>query len=334
MTAAPAPATDDAPPAPVNVYTEPAFLQLVADVYHAGRACRVRDFAIDCGVYRLLEVEGVPQTTQRFIDLHESLGPQPLRRPALPRLARLEGVAAQAVPLERFKQQAGGDALEGAPTVQWDGFRTWADYLALLQARRMTAEDLRRGRRLQEHFPDLEFAADDRRADVLPMAFEWKTGRDLALGREPVFADARHVRFFEALRERGMLRASTLRGGGRPLALWLGAVHDGRWSGWIFAFNPDAALARYSLGQQLLYRMLEHSHGEGHREFDFSIGMEPYKLKFATHVRPIGMAGRPSPAQRAGTAMRHWLVRHPRLHETARALRRRISPAMPARAGA
>ena len=71
------------------------------------------------------------------------------------------------------------------------------------------------------------------------------------------------------------------------LAVSLGAVHRRRWTGWVCAFNPDDGLHKYSPGRQLLHQMLESSYRAGHREFDFSIGMDAYKLDFATHVRPI-----------------------------------------------
>jgi hypothetical protein len=317
------------PLAPINLYSEPAFLGVVADVYHAGRPCRVRDYVVGDEVFRLLEVDGVGAlTSQRFIDMHESLGRLHAPGHRLGSLPRLEGVALPAVRLDEFSERPDWRDASGAPTTLWEGFATWADYLALLQSRQGVGEDRRRARRLAERVGPLEFRVDDSDTDVLSTAFEWKSRRDLSLGRADMLADGTHRRFFHELRARGLLRASTLRGGdGQLLALWLGAVHGARWSGWIFGFNPDPALSRFSLGQQLLYPMLEHSYQSGHSEFDFSIGLEPYKLKFATHVRPLAMAGSLAPAERAARAARHWLARHPWWQTQARALRRHISPA-------
>lgn len=320
--------------APANLYADAAFLDVIAATCHPGRDCCIRDFAVAGQVFRLLQVDGrTPLVRQTFIDLHEPLGavPSGLRLPGLP---RLPGVARAPEPFADFQARADGQGADGAPTVTWSAFATWADYLAFAHAGGYVVEDLRRGRRLRERVPDLAFAADDAAADVLATAFDWKGRRDRALSRIDLFADERHRHFFHALRERGLLRASTLRGGGQLLAIWLGAVYRGRWSGWVFAFNPDPALARYSLGQQLLHQMLEHGHGEGHVEFDFSIGAEPYKLKFATHVRPIGLAGQPRLDERALAAARQWLGRHPHLHDAARAVRRRLAPVADATARA
>jgi CelD/BcsL family acetyltransferase involved in cellulose biosynthesis len=48
--------------------------------------------------------------------------------------------------------------------------------------------------------------------------------------------------------------------------------------------------------------MLEQSHKLKHREFDFSVGAEDYKMMYATHVRILGPVGRPALGQR----MRSW----------------------------
>ncbi len=317
---------------PTNLYTDPAFLEVVADVYHAGRACRLRDHTVGDEVFRLIDVDGAgPLVTQTFIDFHEPIGLLPAQAPKLASLPRLAGAARGMQTLDEFRQQPGWEVSEGAPTVLWQEFGSWEDYLALLQSRRVLSEDRRRRRKLGETIGTLEFRAHDDAADVLPTCFDWKSRRDRSLDRHDLFADARNRRFFDELQARGLLRASTLRGGGRLLAIWLGAVHSAHWTGWVFTFNPAPELARFSPGRQLVYAMLEESWRSGHREFDFSIGMEPYKLSFATHVRPIGLAGSPAPMQRAVQVARALLARYPSLHDRARALRRRLAPrALPA----
>ena len=193
----------------------------------------------------------------------------------------------------------------GAPALLWRDFPDWDSYLALLRRRRTLAEDQRRRRRLTQAVGTLHFAPDDLASDVLPTCIAWKSARDREAGRPELFAQPAHQAFFHQLRRHGLLRASTLRDGdGHLLAVWLGAVHRERWTGWVFAFRPEERIARYSPGRQLLYDMLEHSHAEGHREFDFSIGLEPYKLGFATHVRLLGPAGSPTLRERLAAATR------------------------------
>ena len=303
--------------APINLYTDPAFLDVIASVYHAGKKCRVRDYVVDGEIFRLLDVDGIPLTSQRFIDMHEPLGRLRGDAPRLRALPRLEGVGRQMVPLKDYCGIPGWEGSFAAPTLLWADFATWDDYLHY-SWHAMTG-DRRRARRLRESMGEPGFRADDDANDVLPNCFAWKSQRLLSLGHADPFTDPMHQRFFYELRERKMLRASTLRADGQLLAVWLGAVHSNRWSGWNFAFNPD--LARFSPGQQIIPILLELSYREKHSEFDFSIGLEPYKLKFATHVRPIAMAGTPALTQRAAAVARGLLVRHPRLHEQMRALR-------------
>ena len=307
--------------APSTLFTSPEFLDVVAQVYFPGQPARPRDYAVAGRAFRLLTVEGRgPVLNQTFIDMHEPL-PATVGTGRLPKLRRLEYVAQAPVPSASFL--ASPDALLrlGAPTLVWSGFASWDDFLAPLQNRRFFNEDKRRGRRLQALVGDTEYRDDDTHADVLPTCMTWKSGRDRAAQRPDLFAVDANRRFFAELRARGLLRASTLRADGRLLAVWLGAVHGRRWNGWVFAFNPDDSLRKFSLGRQLLYPMLESSFRAGHREFDFSIGMEPYKLDFATHVRPIGPLGALAPRERLATAGRSLLHRHPWWAERARAVK-------------
>ncbi|NNK91472.1 MAG: GNAT family N-acetyltransferase, partial [Acidimicrobiia bacterium] len=121
--------------------------------------------------------------------------------------------------------------------------------------------------------------------------------------------------------------SSTLRADGRLISVWLGFVHDDVWSGWIFAYDPDPAIRKYSAGKQLLHSMLEESHRLGHREFDFSIGDEDYKWFFATHARVLGPVGQPPISERVRTSAREAkrftkqvLARHPKLLDGAASL--------------
>lgn len=303
--------------APVNIYTSPEFLDVIAKVYFPSLRCIPRDYQVNGRTFRLLAVEGrEPVLNQTFVDMHEpvSVLPRALRIPPLP---RLPNVSHGLVSLSDFEHDHAWHNWMGAPTILWDRFPAWDDYLKLLTARRVLPEDQRRGRRLQDALGPVEFTADDRLDDVLPTCFAWKSARDRASARTDLFATEANRHFFTEMRSRGLLQASTLRAGHTLLAIWLGAIYQGRWTGWVFAFNPEPSLKKYSLGRQLLYPMLEHSHRAGHSEFDFSIGMEPYKLNFATHVRPIGPLGIP----RMATVLSRLIQKQPWCHERARMLR-------------
>jgi hypothetical protein len=294
---------------PTNLYASAAFLDAFAKIYFPSRECRVEDFELRGRVFRLLTVDGEPLVQERdFVDMHEPL-PLPAGHANRRKLRLLQGVSHALVEVAHYRDDPARGEFLGAPTTIWSGFGSWDDYLDLLRTRKVLADDRRRNRRLQEALGSLEYTSSDPGSDVLPTCFAWKSTRDRELGRTDLFAQAQHRAFFHELLARGLLRVSTLRAGGRLLAAWLGAVHERRWTGWVFAFNPDPALSKYSLGRQLLYPMLEESYRSGQAEFDFSIGVEPYKLYFATHVRAVAPLGSLPLSQRLRVVARKLLKR-------------------------
>lgn len=277
----------------MNFFASPAYLAVVADVYFGGRSTRVADVRFGGKVLRVLIVDDRQVASEvPFLDYHlplrpEEWGPVERRHAYAPRVA--QGVVSRE---QRHSIPAGFIA---SPYVDWSSFSSYEDYLAQRDdLHHRTIKKHRRFKvRLAEDFGALEFAADDRRRDVLALALEWKSAQFIETGERDLFADACNVRFFEELRDRGLLVASTLRASGRLLSVWLGFVHDGVWSGWIFAYDHDPALRPYSVGHHLMQSMLAYSFASGHREFDHSVGGQDWKWKYATHARLIGPLGIP-----------------------------------------
>jgi CelD/BcsL family acetyltransferase involved in cellulose biosynthesis len=83
----------------------------------------------------------------------------------------------------------------------------------------------------------------------------------------------------------GRLLFSVLLFRGSPLAFHLGFLDEGRLLWYVPAF--DVAYIRHSPGEVLLKLLLEHAIALGCGEFDFGIGEEPYKYRFANHVRRV-----------------------------------------------
>lgn len=269
-----------------SLFSDPDFLTCMADAYFPGRAWQTQVVRVQGQAFRLLSVDGLGLQTQLpFLDYHLPLAQMPAHgvRP----LSHLDGVAGQALPLS----QAAPLSL-GAPVLHWDEFGDWDAYRNLLRERRILAEDERRWRRLEGVAGPLRFTLHDDRPDVMPTVMAWKNARDREAQRPALFDQPGPARFLKAWADAGRLRVSTLRGTGQLLAIWLGCVHQGVWGGWVFCFNPKPELSRCSPGRQLLYPMLRSSLEEGHSAFDFSVGLEPYKLGFATHVKPMARLGR------------------------------------------
>lgn len=312
-----------------SFYTSPAYLALVRDVYFAGHETQVKDVRVQGKVFRLLVVDGDALATEiPFLDYHEPLLPEEAVEPET-RRGFLRWVSSGVVSKKGWKATEHPGA-EPAPYVDFTGFPTFAGYLEHVKSREggsVIKEQERRRRRLAEDVGPLEFQVDDRGDDVFPLAQKWKSQQLRDTGATDWFSVPKNVEFLRLARERGVMKSSTLRAGGRLLSVWMGFQHDGLWSGWVFAFDHDPALKKYSVGQQLLRSMLEESHGLGHRQFDFSIGDEDYKWMYATHARILGPVGvaplRERTVKLAKQQAKRVLGRNPALLETVVRLRKR-----------
>lgn len=280
----------------MNFYASPAYLEAAAEVYFKGRSTAIEDVAFGDAVLRLLVVDGRPVTKLQFLDVH-----QPLAADEVQDSPRKGGYARQVVRgiIPCGEAPSDKDApLDLAPFVDWSGFASFDAYKQWLLSRNkgLIKDRERRGRSLTTNHGKLVFTVDDTADDVLPLTKQWKSDQLRATGHFDFFSVPQTTEFLDALRARGVLVTSTLRAGGRLVSVWIGFIHNGVWSGWVFTYDP--AFRKYSAGHQLLSYMLEESFRRGHREFDFSEGAEDYKMIYATHARLLGDVGRP-PLSRA-----------------------------------
>ncbi len=193
--------------------------------------------------------------------------------------------------------QKGGrqDRYEPAPTVKWDAIASWEDFVA--QRKRIFANTYRCRRKLEREVGQPSFCFQDNREDVLATAMAWKSKQYRATGEVDAFANSQHVALFEALATQKQLQISTMRLGGRLLAVYLGFIFEGRFCAWVAAYDSDYHC--YAPGRQLLHYLLQESFERGHQEFDFLRGNEAYKWKYATHTRLIAELGQPDLSIRA-----------------------------------
>lgn len=308
----------------MNFYASPDYLDTVAAVYFRGRRTRIEDVRIGGDILRLLVVDGHRIITRhQFLDFHQPLLQSDIRGPV--RDGRYAPSVVRGV-IERADWNPGGlQDFELAPYVDWSQFPEYEDYKTwlLTHHRSMVRDRERRARSLAATHGELVFTMDDRQDDVFESAKCWK-GRQLReSGLADYFSPPETMVFLKTLRTKGVLVCSTLRACGRLLSVWIGFVHDRSWSGWIFCYDP--AFRKFSVGHQLLNFMLEESHRLGHREFDFSIGSEDYKMIYATHGRLLGSIGQPPIHQRfLAHAKGELRERSPGLFEAARKLKKRI----------
>jgi hypothetical protein len=288
----------------MNFFASSGFLDATAAVYFKDRPATIENVRIGDDVLRLLVVDGKKIITRLlFLDYHEPLPAGEIAEPVRSGLFA-DRVSRGVIDVDDRSDQ------ELAPFVDWRRFSGFDHYYDRLLERHhgLMRDRERRERALVSRFGNLIFTLDDRSEDVLPLVRQWKGGQLRSIGLPDFFTDPRTMAFFDHLQQRGLLTTSTLRAGGRLVSAWIGFIHQGAWSGWIFTYDPT--LKKYSPGHQLLVRMLETSYELGHREFDFSIGAQDYKLLYASHGRVLAKIGNPSTVRATMMLARDALLQH------------------------
>lgn len=307
----------------MNFYASRAYLEAAAAVYFKGREVAIENVRIGGDVLRLLVVDGKVITKLQFLDFHQPLSEAEVQGPV--RQGRYAQFVVRGTIGRDEWDPAAFPQFELAPFVDWRqlaGFEAYKNQL-LQRHKGLVRDRERRWRSLAAAHGEPVFTLNDGADDVLTCAREWKSRQLRETGIPDYFADPLTMEFLHLLRERNLLVSSTLRAGGRLLSLWIGFIHEGSWSGWIFTYDP--AFRKYSVGHQLLNCMLEESYRLGHREFDFSDGGHDYKIMYATHGRLLGDIGRP-PLKRAAVLFAKDVVHRmsPRLFEAIRNAKKAI----------
>jgi CelD/BcsL family acetyltransferase involved in cellulose biosynthesis len=136
----------------------------------------------------------------------------------------------------------------------------------------------------------LEFAhlsSEDEIAPLLDDFFRQHVERrSLARGRSQFLDPRQKLLYRELVRRlapRGWLRLGVVRLDGEPIAFHFGFEYGSRFLWYKPAFS--ALHAKRSPGEVLLKFLLEYAIGRGLAEFDFTVGGEPFKYRFANRVR-------------------------------------------------
>jgi CelD/BcsL family acetyltransferase involved in cellulose biosynthesis len=136
----------------------------------------------------------------------------------------------------------------------------------------------------------LEFqhlASEPEVAPLLDAFFRQHIARRAMAGGKSQFLDARQKRLYRelvrVLAPRGWLRFGVVRLDGEPIAFHFGFEYGSRFIWYKPAFST--AHAKHSPGEVLLKFLLEDALKRGLAEFDFTVGSEPFKYRFANRVR-------------------------------------------------
>lgn len=316
----------------MNIFTTDAFLETAGALFFPQHERSIELCRLEGRRLRLLVLDGeLPVGRMPFYDF-----PQPLdnaRGPAdreifyLPRtVVRTSVLDPQLVTPEGKLPLPEGH--QPSPYIVWNTLPSWEAFEARWKASPVVRshDSQRKRRKLEKDLGKLSFQLDDPRPAVFDTCVKWKSSQYLATGLTDMFADPRNVALFRRLRERGVLKVSSLSAGDTLLAVHFGSMHDGRFGWWVPAYDP--AHGKHSPGRILLEELMKASYERGDAEFDFLIGEEPYKFQFATHNRVIGPVGTPpltdllmAKARKRAKAL---LEKNPRALELARNLKKRL----------
>jgi CelD/BcsL family acetyltransferase involved in cellulose biosynthesis len=115
--------------------------------------------------------------------------------------------------------------------------------------------------------------------------FEQHVARRAVTGSASLFEDVASRAFYRRLTElagaTGWLRFTRVDWNGHPIAFHYGSNYRGRYVYGVPSF--EVALRDRSPGEVLVRQLLLASIDEGATSFDFGVGDEPYKYRFATH---------------------------------------------------
>lgn len=282
-----------------NVFSAPPLLAAAGAALWPGRPAGDVTVSVEGRRFRLLSVDGRPQPSVPFFDFLE-----PLEAPgeATLTLGHLPFVSLESVPVAAWDGVPAGAAW-ASPWVDWTRFAGWEAFEGHAAARGRKAFDAGRQRRkLERQRGSVRFEPESRDASVLDTCLGWKSLQYQRTGVVDAFSSARMVAFFRRLFDERFLVVSALFAGDAPVAVHLGCRWEERFYYWIPAYDESASAC--SPGGLLLAALLQESQRRGDREFDFLIGDEDYKFRYATDVRLVRPLGRPPLAARAWRSVR------------------------------
>lgn len=285
----------------MNFFSSNDFLGVVAATRFPGKSaeyieCRIEG-AESAGVFRVLSVEGRIVPGVPFLDFFEACphaGPAPRSASWLAAVVHDKVSAELWLAQRRTRESSRRRALRAAPTIVFSRFAAWAEYSEYVRARPGSAfgkTAKRRKKKLAQEVGEVRFELQDKTPGLVDQCMAWKSAQYLRTGLVDSFSRSANVRLFKGLEERGLLTVSALYAGDRVVAIHAGMVDatSGRLYYWLPAYDPELGLL--STGSIMNEEIIAASYAAGHREFDFLLGDEDYKWKFATDARLVGPLG-------------------------------------------
>ena len=272
-----------------NFFSSPWFLAASADVLFPGAGAAPRTVQVGRHQFDALVLPDGRVASNPLADYLEPRDPEHPTLGQVLELRSLARVATLRLPVTRPPSQPPG--LVPSPCIDWRGFSTWDDFVAITSKREWRAFKItkRKRRKLTKDFGPISIELDCPDHDLVEQALIHKARQLRRTGGLDRFASRRTRQLIHRLVHEGHLTLSVLSAGGRPLAFALAHWGTTRVSSWITSYDPEAM--KGSPGTQLYEAMMQESYERGHAELDFLIGAEPYKYHYATHERLVGSIG-------------------------------------------
>jgi hypothetical protein len=276
----------------MNFFSSDAFLESMIKVHFRGRHSEIGDHWLDGCVYRLLSIDGHVVSDWPFLDFFEAREGEESNRRELSKVSYLPRVAVGQADVQGGPPMSLVPGQQFAPRVDWSRFTSWEAFEKHVARQRsqLFADSARRERKLAKNVGPVTFSYHEPSDEAFRQCRDWKSAQYISTGgTDRFFRD--NLPLFEELLQRQVLVSSTLRAGGKLLAVIWSAFEAGRLYYWVPAYDP--AFSGFSPGRLLLHHLLHESHRQGHRELDLLIGNEDYKWHYATDTRIIGPEGEP-----------------------------------------
>ena len=224
---------------------------------------------------------------------------------------------------------ATADSLQAALGDDWEAF---------YQARSSSStrrSDRRKTRKLARHGAvEFQLVGEPALAErLLPDFFAQKSAHYRALGVEDLFAAACYRDFVRLMTARApeLVHFSAILVGDRPAAMHWGLWRPDR----MYLMLPTyerGELAAHSPGNLLCRRLMQWCCEQGVPIMDFTLGEEPYKVRWCTHRQPVWRHTSPrsrrgqvaAVALSAAARLRRYIKTNPELYERAVRLRRTL----------
>ena len=301
----------------MNVFSSPQYLRALDATCFEGAGAIEVVAAGEHSVQTLVTRAG-PCVRHQFIDFFEpAMGERAQRTvSSIPRFSSRSVAASEWA-------SARGEHTEPSPFVDWRKFGAWSEFEAHVgrQRAKLLADGRRQTRRLEKELGPVRLDVDHDPA-VFDQCIAWKSAQYLRTGAWDLFADERHVAMLRRLVADGIATTESLWAGETMVAAHIGMLHEGRYSWWFPAYDPEHD--RFSPGRLLLVALLQSSFERGDDEFDLLLGDEEYKWHFATDVRLVDSVGSPSLSQRVQRLSKRAAHRFPRAGIEAKKIRGRI----------